>query len=169
MKSFIWNSWNDTCCIVLSSLKIDQNRNLCFLGSSEDLDVPIDHEAISNTAETVNRITKNLHNRYKNNEQLDTLTVDHLLSELNVKSTFMFSCLSSIDHIDLPYFATYLNPALMEKKKLIVFPLCDGYHFQEYIADVRKKQVAHTDSLTTTENSATSRKISNIFFGNKDV
>ena len=148
-------------------MKIYHNRNLCFLGSSEDLDISIDHETISNTAETVKRITKNIHNRYQNNEQLDT--VDHLLSELNVESTFMFSCLSSIDHIDLSYFATYFDPDFMEKKMFIVFLLCDGYHFQQYIADMRKKQIAHTDSPTTTENSAnaTSNKISNIFLGTK--
>ena len=119
MKNFIWNSWNDPCCIVLSSLKIDQNSNLCFLSSSEDLNVPIDHEAISSTAETVNPVTKNLHNCYHNNEQLDTFTVDQLLSKLNVESTFIFSCLSPIDRIDLPYFARYLNPALIEKKSLL--------------------------------------------------
>ena len=170
MKNFIWNSWNDSCCIVLSSLKIDQNSNLCFLGSSEDLNVPIDHEATSNTVETVNRVTKNLHNCYQNNEQLDTFTVDHLLSKFNVESAFIFSCLSPIDRIDLSYFAWYLNPALIEKKEFIVIPLCDGYHFQGYIVDVKKKQIVHIDSLTV-ENSAntTSRKIANIFFGNKDV
>ena len=132
------------------------------------MNAPIDHEAISNTAETVKRVTKNLHNCYQNNEQLDTFPVDHLLSKLNVESTFIFSCLSPIDHIDLPYFARYLNPALIEKREFIVIPLCDGHHFQGYIVDVKKKQIVHIDSLTVQNSAnATSRKIANIFIWEK--
>ena len=81
-------------------MKIDQNSNLCFLGLSEDLSVPIDHEAISNTVETVKWVTKTLYNCCQNNEQLDAFTVHHLLSKLKVNSTFTFSCISPIDHID---------------------------------------------------------------------
>ena len=98
-----------------------------------------------------------------NNSLLDTFTVDYLLSKLSSPDVKVFVCMSPIDLTGLPFFLNYLKRP--EKQSVCVIPLCDGAHFQGYVADIKNKTIIHVDSLSNRppENS-TSLKIANILF-----
>ena len=87
-----------------------------------------DNEAVSLCAKSVNRVEKSLNQCLRQNKQLDTFAVDHLLSKLNSDICKVYACMSPVDRVGLPYFENYVKPN--DGKQLLCIPLCDGVHFQ---------------------------------------
>ena len=114
---------------------------------------------------------KNLDSSKFNNKLIDTFTVDHLLSKLNIDTVAVLSCLSPIDGIGLPYFKKYLNGYILQNKNFPCIPLCDDVHFQGYIVNTKKRKIIHGDSLRwNSASNPTSKLITNILFpGASDI
>ena len=63
-----------------------------------------DNEAVSLCAKSVNRGEKSLYQCLRQNKQLDTFAVDHLLSKPNSDICKVYACMSPFDRVCLPYF-----------------------------------------------------------------
>ena len=124
-----------------------------------------DHEkeAVSLCAKSVNRVERSLSQCFRQNKQLDTFAVDHLLSKFNSDTCKVYAYVSPVDHVGLPYFENYVKPN--DGKQLLCIPLCDGVHFQDYIVDINRYKIIHIDSLSgNNSNNQTSQKIAQNLF-----
>ena len=124
-----------------------------------------DHEkkAVSLCAKSVNRVERSLSQCFRQNKQLDTFAVDHLLSKFNSDTCKVYAYMSPVDHVGLPYFENYVKPN--DGKQLLCIPLCDGVHFQDYIVDINRYKIIHIDSLSgNNSNNQTSQKIAQNLF-----
>ena len=106
-----------------------------------------DKEAVSLCEKSVNRVERSLSQCFRQSKQLDTFAVDHLLSKFNSDTYKVYACMSSLDHVSLPYFENYVKPN--DGKQLLCIPLCDGAHFYGYIVDINRYKIIHIDSLSS--------------------
>ena len=69
-----------------------------------------DKEAVSLCAKSVNRVERSLSQCFRQNKQLNTFAVDHLLSKFNSDTCKVYACMSPVDRVGLPYFENYVKP-----------------------------------------------------------
>ena len=111
----------------------------------------------------MNRVEKSLDQRLRQNKQLDTFAVDHSLSKLNLDVCKVYTCMSSVDGVGLPYFENDVKPN--DGKQLLSIPLCDGVQFQGYLVDINRNKIIHIDSLSCNySNNPTSKTIAKSIF-----
>ena len=78
--------------------------------------------------------------------------------------------MSLIDGVGLPFFKKYLKKSQIENKNFLCIPLCDGVHFQGYVADVCNKTIVHVDSLRNNNSkNATSKAIATTLFDDENI
>ena len=114
---------------------------------SVSVPIPVDSEAVSTTNEIAKRVQTNLTKCLNNNDLTVTFSNDHLLGKLNSENVRVLSCMSPIGRVGLPYIQKYLKRSHICEKNILCIPLCDGMHFQGYVADVLKKEIIHIDSI----------------------
>ena len=132
--------------------------------------IPVDSEAVSTTTETTKRVQTTLTKCLNNNDLTDTFTNDHLLGKLNSENVRVLSCMSPIDRVGLPYIQKYLQKSHICEKNILCIPLCDGVHFQGYVADVLKKEIIHIDSLRPANGkNPISNIIAKVLFEQKEI
>ena len=132
--------------------------------------IPVDAEAVSVTSQTIERVRCTLDKCRHQNFLTDTFTVDHLLSKLSSSSIGVLACMSPIDGVGLPFFKKYLKKSQIKNKNFLCIPLCDGVHFQGYVADVCNKTIVHVDSLRNNNSkNATSKAIATTLFDDENI
>ena len=115
-----------------------------------------DNEAVSLCAKSVNGVEKFLNQCLRQNKQLDTSAVIHLLSKLHSDICKIYACMSPFNCVGLPYFENYVMPNY--RKQLLCILLCDGVHFQGYIVDINRNKIIHIESLScNNSNNCTSK------------
>ena len=147
-----------------------KDNNLQFLDTNEERNIPADSKAVSKSDKTTERLRKTLHNCAERNKLTDTFTIDHLLSKLSSNKVAVFSCLSTVDKIGLPYYVKYLKPSLLVDKDYLYIPLCNGVHFQGYVINIKERKVVHVDCLRpNASDNPTAQMIAKILFDGDNV
>ena len=78
--------------------------------------------------------------------------------------------MSLIDGVGLPFFKKYLTKSQIKNKNFLFIPLCDGVHFQGYVADVCNKTVVNADSLRNNDSkNVTSKAIATTLFDDENI
>ena len=132
--------------------------------------IPVDAEAVSVTSQTTERVRCTLDKCRDQNFLTDTFTVDHLLSKLSSSSIGVLASMSRINVFGIPSFKNCLKKSQIENKNFLCISLCDGVHFQGYVADVCDKTIVHVDSLRNKySNNATSKAIAATLFDDENI
>ena len=98
---------------------------------------------------------------------LDTLVIDQLMCSFVDNKCFVFPTYSPYNENMSPYYGKYIGKSeLSTDVELLILPLCDGSHFNDYIVDIQKKKIVFVDSLYQVKNGKRSigAKLKDVYF-----